>query len=308
MASALVPEEVRRCFGYGDRSSESPLVALRGSGAKPPLFCMHPIGGTTVFCFDPLARALGPEQPVYGLQARLANPARNGHETIEAMAQRYLSAVRAARPEGPYHLCGWSLGGVVAFEMAQQLTRAGIAVGSLTLFDTYVPLAHSRFDRGSIIKMIADNAKMQGLSVSPEELCSLDIAEAQARLEKLVEEAGWLPEGRAEAYIGGLMATIEAQAVALQRYVPKPYPGSMTLLRALDDVDASHEPAFNWSPLCAGSFHVHPVPGTHATMIFPPHVGELAEVLGRVLQGNAVRAQGSPSLREGSAEHVIAKE
>nr|QDA77045.1 polyketide synthase/nonribosomal peptide synthetase [Jahnella sp. MSr9139] len=289
MADALGPSG--RVFRAADdhAASDSPLVALRKTGSRAPLFCVHGVGGTA-FSFEDLARALGPEQPVYGLQARMLERDPEADETLEAIAARYTAAIREAHPEGPYHLCGWSVGGVIAFEMAQQLTRAGVEVGSLVLLDSSVPLEQARAgglpDRTDILQAIAELAIAQGLEANPDELRSLGGAEAQARLSALMEQAGWFPEGRAEGVIRGMSATMQAHVGALHGYVPRPYAGSLTLLRARDRVGvggAVDDPDFDWSPLCAGSFQVHVVPGTHDTMILPPHVSELSRTLERLL-------------------------
>ena len=98
-----------------------------------PLFCVHPAGGN-VLCYAELARALGPDQPLYGLQ--LPDPARLGPvPTVEAMAAHYLAELPAVAPTGPYALSGWSLGGAIAYEMARQLRAAGEAVELLALID-----------------------------------------------------------------------------------------------------------------------------------------------------------------------------
>jgi thioesterase domain-containing protein len=105
----------------------------RARGGREPLFLVHPVGGN-VACYLELARQLDLGRPVYGLQAGPAS-----HSGIEAMAAAYLAAVREVQASGPYHLAGWSLGGVVAYEMAQQLRRAGEEVDFLGLIDSYTP-------------------------------------------------------------------------------------------------------------------------------------------------------------------------
>ena len=112
----------------------SPLVPIWRGGTRRPFFCVHP-GGGNVVCYADLARALGPDQPFYALQAPGLEGEQPPLETIEAMAALYVSAIRAAQPVGPYVLGGWSLGGTIALEMAQQLQRRGEQVELLVLFD-----------------------------------------------------------------------------------------------------------------------------------------------------------------------------
>jgi thioesterase domain-containing protein len=116
----------------------SVIVPIQPQGSRPPFFCVHPVGGG-VFCYRALARHLGSEQPFYGLQARDLIRGQEPHADIETMAADYLEALRSVQPAGPYRLGGWSLGGVTAFEMAQQLRRQGQSVALLTLIDSVVP-------------------------------------------------------------------------------------------------------------------------------------------------------------------------
>ena len=103
----------------------SPLVVLRPEGKARPFFCVHPVGGN-VFCYMELAHRLGEEQPFYGLQSVAPAAVESGSEKrLETMASEYLEALREIQPCGPYALGGWSMGGVVAFEMARQLEGGG---------------------------------------------------------------------------------------------------------------------------------------------------------------------------------------
>ncbi|WP_394847043.1 amino acid adenylation domain-containing protein [Pendulispora brunnea] len=105
------------------------LVAIQPRGTGTPFFFMHPVGGN-VLCYAELARLLGTEQPFYGLQAL----AEQG-ETLEEMAGHYIAEIRRVQPHGPYRLGGWSMGGVLAFEMAQQLRAAGESIELLAILD-----------------------------------------------------------------------------------------------------------------------------------------------------------------------------
>jgi amino acid adenylation domain-containing protein len=123
-------------------TASSTLVPIRASGSLPPLFCLTGLGALT---FEPLARWLGPEQPVYAFQA----PGYEGDETplasVEELAERHLIDLRRAVPHGPYVLGGHCFGGVVAFEMARRLVAAGEEVPLLVLFDAWRPVAQPRW-------------------------------------------------------------------------------------------------------------------------------------------------------------------
>jgi amino acid adenylation domain-containing protein len=112
------------------------LVPIQPLGTRSPLFLIHPVGGN-VLCYRLLAEALKPDQPVYGLQA----PGVDGESvpeagwTIEELAQRYIAAIRSVQPHGPYAIGGWSMGGVVAYEVAQRLSADGETIRMLTVID-----------------------------------------------------------------------------------------------------------------------------------------------------------------------------
>ena len=113
----------------------APLVPLKAGDGSPPVFFVHGAGGSVAELF-PIARRMTWPGPVIGVQARgLAGP-EPPHASVEAMATDYLPAMKALQPSGPYYLCGYSFGGLVAFEMARRLWEAGDEIGLVGLFDT----------------------------------------------------------------------------------------------------------------------------------------------------------------------------
>jgi non-ribosomal peptide synthetase component F/thioesterase domain-containing protein/acyl carrier protein len=118
--------------------SWSPLVEIQKGGNKPPLFCMHG-GGFNVLIYRDLALGLGPDQPVYGLQARGLREGETIADCMEEMASDYIQEIRRIQPNGPYYLAGLSNGGDISLEMAQQLTAQGEKVAFLGMFDSYGP-------------------------------------------------------------------------------------------------------------------------------------------------------------------------
>src|SRR6202034_1148922 len=112
--------------------------------SRQPLFLVHPAGGH-VFPYIHLAQLLGPDQPCYGLQARGVEVGQDPHTRIEDMAATYIQALQTVQPTGPYCLGGWSMGGVVAFEMAQQLQAQGQSVSLLAMLDGRIPTPDQNF-------------------------------------------------------------------------------------------------------------------------------------------------------------------
>src|SRR5690606_26563690 len=115
----------------------APLLPLRpdsGSG-RAPLFCVHPAIGLS-WCYAGLLAELPADQPVYGLQAPQA-AGEPGFSSIAEVAENYLTHIRSVQPHGPYQLVGWSLGGLIAHEIAVRLQADGEEVESLTMLDSY---------------------------------------------------------------------------------------------------------------------------------------------------------------------------
>ena len=120
-------------------SRGSPLIDLRVSGPGRPLVLVHPIGGG-VLCYNALARGFDGARAVLGLQAAGFEGEEEPETDLVRMASRYVDALRAEHPGGPYILGGWSMGGIVAFEMASQLAAAGHDVPLVILIDCSVPV------------------------------------------------------------------------------------------------------------------------------------------------------------------------
>jgi thioesterase domain-containing protein/acyl carrier protein len=118
----------------GDRV-EGLLLPLRTDGDQPPLFCVHPSLGLAS-CYADLARQLA-DRPVYGLQARGFREGERIPDSIEEMAADYVAQIRAVQPTGPYHLLGWSFGGLVAHAMATHLRQLDEPVALLVIVDGY---------------------------------------------------------------------------------------------------------------------------------------------------------------------------
>lgn len=126
---------LRRQVGTADNS---PLVGLQTAGTRAPLFFIHPAGGSA-FCYLALARCLGQDQPFYGLQTPGLYDERALSSDVRELAAHYIQAIRALQPQGPYHLGGWCVGGIIAYEMACQLQQSGQDVALLALLDSAPP-------------------------------------------------------------------------------------------------------------------------------------------------------------------------
>ena len=139
------------------------LVPIQPEGSKKPLFCMHAIGGNVLNYFQ-FASKLGKDQPLYGLQARGLDGRSKPFESIELMAKHYNKEILRVQPNGPYNLCGGSMGGIIAFEMAHQLKKQGHDIANLIMFDTHNPIyiaSQRKEPRGTVSKKCMHSLKLK---------------------------------------------------------------------------------------------------------------------------------------------------
>jgi amino acid adenylation domain-containing protein len=285
------------------RSSESaprssPLVALRSTGSKPPFYCVHP-GGGSVLCYLDLARLLGSDQPFYGLQSQGLEGEGEVYARIEDMAARYIQEIRSLQPEGPYFLGGWSLGGVIAFEMAHQLKGLGKEVALLALIDSYAPtndrdIGRLENDSELIGMFLRDFRGRVGkeLAESSDELKGKDLDWLLQYLLAEAKSLGVLPPDAGIEEISRLLNVFKANMSALKSYRPKAYFDRITLFHAeTSSRTLLADNTSGWEDVTGDPIEVHLIPGNHYTMVSRPNVQVLAEKLGLCLD----RAQKLPS-------------
>jgi amino acid adenylation domain-containing protein len=259
------------------RAALSPLVAIQPLGVRPPFFCVHPAGGI-VYSYFGLARSLGLEQPFYGLEDIGIAQDTRPYTRVEDMAAHYLGEMQTIQPKGPYLIGGWSFGGLVAFEMAQQLNASGHKVALLAIFDTHL-------QHGNEFEMKADDVE-HFVAIFHEHIPGLRDNLNQARFSErlplaiqLAKESDLLPPDFDIEDVRRLIKVAKANREAAINYRPTTYPGRMTLFRAEDEFKRYGAIAEEWNQLALGGVEVRIVSGTHATMTRTPHVQSLAEHL-----------------------------
>jgi len=260
---------------------EISLVPIQRNGSQAPLFCVHPAGGT-VFCYLELARHLRGDVPLFGLQAQGIDGTLAPHTTIEAMAAHYIRAMKTAQPAGPYRVCGWSTGGIIAFEIARQLRDAGDEVGLVALFDAGIPRPGENFGEADIAPMLG----MMFPGEDPEKLKALQSLPAAEQLEYFrgrAEMTQLLVAGAGAAQAQRIFEVFQANMQAAVQYQPEAIDVKVTLFRAADDGTPMHaDPVLGWGPWA--EVEVIPTIGSHLTMFQSPAVEELARLLDERLE------------------------
>lgn len=254
----------------------SPLVTIcRGDMRRKPLFCIHGSGGN-VLNFKGLSQKLGSDQPVFGLQSQGVDGHLQMLESIEAMATQYVNAIRSVDSQGPYRLVGFSAGGVIAFEMAQQLKKAGAEVSLLAMIDTLTPAAAARqpdllrkfwLMRHWSIRFATEryrNRQVHHLSENVHPQIS----------EKLLR-GEWLSPELVELHLSRNIVRVQNQ------YLPMPYHGDIVMFKA-NDATTQYLLAgkcMGWQSHINGHIRVVNIPGTHLSVMADPGLTQLGMAL-----------------------------
>ncbi|MFB2772712.1 condensation domain-containing protein [Pelatocladus sp. BLCC-F211] len=262
----------------------SSLVPIQPSGTKPPLFCIHGQQGN-VLNFRKLSQYLGSDQPLYGLQAKGLDGKELPYFHLVDIATHYIQEIRTLQPEGPYFLAGNSMGGTIAFEMAQQLYKQGQQVAFLMMFDTFGLDCFPRlsFRRQHYWTYLFQLGISKSLLNEVNELLQREVQEIISRL--------YLSLGRPLSRNLRNELVAEANMQAKRSYKAQTYPGCVTLLRASQPASftklylPTSEDWYNrdtqhgWSEVVGGGLEIYDIPGDHFSIFEEPHVQVLAKKL-----------------------------
>jgi thioesterase domain-containing protein len=259
------------------------LVPLRPEGSGAPLYCVHAVSGSA-YSYAGLARLLGEDIPVYGIEAPGFDDGREPVRSLPALAREYAHLLRAVRPEGGHRLLGWSMGGVIAFEVARLLTAAGLDVAQVVLVDAGLPwVAPMPPEREVQRTFLRDLAGMAGFG--PEGINAVvdlqpeDAAEAATFA--AIEESGVLPEELDAEILEERYTVFRALREALSAFeVTGGFDGPVLHLIA----QASQRRYMRWDTV-ATNLTERVVPGDHYSVWTGPGLAEMGAAIDGVLGG-----------------------
>ncbi|WP_437819707.1 amino acid adenylation domain-containing protein [Sorangium sp. So ce1078] len=260
-------------------SEATALVLLEdGPAEAPPLFLVHAAGGG-VDMYRELAFRLGGRRRVYGLRAPglSAEGGRPAAETVEGIVAPYRALIEQVCPTAPLLLAGWSLGGVLAFELARQLARAGREVPLVALIDSRPPGVAPPLDERTLVAGFAADLGLHG----PTLFADLAAADASGRLglvRALAEAGALLPEDVPGEQVQRMFDVYAAHVRAASAYEGARHAGSLVLLRATATLADPGEAARRWSAL-AERVEVHDVEADHASILRAPAVVAVARAI-----------------------------
>ncbi len=254
------------------------IIPVQPNGTRPVLWA---IGAGPRYL--PLVPTLGPDQPVLGVMLEDSDAPRFAPPcSVEQIATELIRLMRQQQPRGPYYLSGYSLMGLYAYEMAQQLVASGEEVPLVVLLDTYLP-PRVRVERGFAVRVRVQLAHLGGLIASGRHgealrftfKAAMDVATRRWRTPR---------ERPAESIF-------DAHWVAAAGYRPRPYPGRVVFIQAQDEPLLRLAAVLGWQKLARDRLEVRPVPGEHATLLDPANVEAVARALKAVLPGAPLSRQ-----------------
>jgi len=234
-----------------------PLVPLKPGDGSPPVFLIHGLGGS-VAGFLPMTRRMTWPGAVIGIQARGLAGEDPPHTTVEEMTSEYLKEVKSRQPNGPYYLCGYSFGGLVAFEMARRLRESGDEVALVGLFDTTMsPLKWPLHSWLSIVRRRMVQFAT-GVTAGP-------IDTWPARVWKMGRCACERLRGYLKSSSTRVLKVAASELIASARYRPGYYPGELTLFTPVDREPGLPSPQAIWR-MHARALSIIETVGAHSTM------------------------------------------
>ncbi|MFC8142798.1 amino acid adenylation domain-containing protein [Streptomyces paradoxus] len=261
--------------GGSSTAPVGPLLPLRTRGDREPLFCLPPASGLS-WGFAGLARHINPGRPLYGLQSRGLIPGQDLAGSLAEVVAEHIALIRATQPHGPYHLLGYSMGGLVAYDVAVGLQAAGEQVALLALLDSF-PGAWIR--RGPALpdrpELLRSLLTILGRQVPEDETEPL----TEGRFAELVRRVPDMPGSLDDTELAALVDVTANNRRLLAEVAPARYRGDLLLFTAAQDPDAAPDRYRSWQPYVEGHVDNHDIPCTHGEMTRPTSL----ELIGPVL-------------------------
>ncbi|HKX26740.1 MAG TPA: alpha/beta fold hydrolase, partial [Blastocatellia bacterium] len=248
-----------------DRSEYEVLLPLRPRGSRPPLFGIHPAGGLS-WCYARLMPYLGADYPIYGLQARHLGEPEYLPRSVEEIAADYVDHLRRVQPRGPYHLIGWSFGGLVAQAMAGLLQQQGDEVALLALLDAYPPVSGQNPESLTREQLLSVIGQYLGSDPGDELLDASSLIELSRR--------------RGDYRLDTIIENVQNSISVANGFIPQPYNGNLLFFSAADSESNARLRPAAWAPSVTGGIEVHSIPCRHQEMLV---CSEPSARIGRIL-------------------------
>ncbi|MBX3361748.1 MAG: amino acid adenylation domain-containing protein [Phycisphaeraceae bacterium] len=253
----------------------SPLVPVRATGSRTPFFCVHGMDGDVLF-LQRLLSVTSPDQPIYGLQARGMDGVEQPQTSVEEMAATYEKAIRQVQPEGPYVIGGYSLGGMIALEIAHRLAQRGETVERLVILDTRVPRV---VGQNLAKRTLVQRLRWHFRNGPVEFVRKMYIGVVEVKAYKALKRFN-LPIPRSLRRLDTRYANLKAYFT----YAPRPWGGKTSMLLAtIQEEMFQNMGAFGWEHIAIGGLDLIPVECDHANFFGLQTINNVGEAFERVL-------------------------
>jgi len=282
LAGALVPSVGVKAVEAPPMPGKGNVVTIADGGDDSPLFCIHGGDGGVLF-YRSLATLMPSEMPLHAIESlELGSSGPIESCSIEETAAGYIRSLRSVQPHGPYRLAGYSFGGVVAHEMALQLTQNGHAVEFVGLFDTHNPAAPARnYSMPERLRVFwqQNSAEPVWRRLKLVRARLIEGIRSHSRVKAEIKAAQ--DSGPAQPYSDLRRVQVrQANWRAMQAYRPQTYQGRITLFKTSAISDKVERPAdYGWACLAGGGLDIVLIAGEHLTLFAPENIAALAQAL-----------------------------
>ncbi|MFF3731966.1 amino acid adenylation domain-containing protein [Streptomyces sp. NPDC002476] len=265
------------------------LLPLRASGKRPPLFCMPPAGGLS-WCYAGLLRHIDAEHPVYGLQVSPSSGTDPLPASMARLAEDFVAEIRSVRPSGPYHLLGWSFGGVLAHAVATTLEAQGEEVALLAVLDAY-PRIEGAADHLPDAAAVYNGLLAQlGHDQAEPGSRPMDVDLAKDLLRETGSALSHLERNRLSGMVDVFRNNFRLQHAG---HTPGVFSGDLLFFSAALDKVPGGPDARDWQPHVRGRVTEHPIACTHGSMTQRDPLAEIGRTVSRTLRHLHTRHRGA---------------
>jgi thioesterase domain-containing protein len=275
--------------------SQSTLVAIQPGGTRPPLYLVHNVCGG-IDCYKVLSKALGPDQPVYAFRHAFDESERE--LGIQELASIYIRDLLAFDHTGPHLLGGYSFGGLVAFEMAQQLEARGQRPAMVVMLDTWLPSYRTTLSVGEQAQIFSRNARALGLKYIWGKIVNKRHYWQRLAKNEFLQIAGWAFK-RIGCNPPAIVREARVERVnmgSLWAYRPAYYAGYVLHMFCKDrqeTLSKRGDPYLGWGILKDAHLEMYPIASDHSSLLKEPSTFLIAQYLQNILSPGASLVVGS---------------
>jgi thioesterase domain-containing protein len=264
------------------------IVPIQPKGKKPPIFIVHG-AGLNVIPFQALTKYFDHDQPFFGIQSKGMNRDFNEYESVEEIAASYVKEIEENHPSGELILAGFSLGGIIAFEMAKQIKDSGISLKKLFLFDTFATFTKDENIPANKIaafihrEFYKKSYDLKLLFKEPRILMDMKKESIGKKIDSLLVKLALKSKNQETPILQRINKIKAMHLAACKDYKPGFYKGEVIMLRAGIRTLYFFDPEYlGWKGL-SKSIRVIDIPCVHSDMFTAPNDEKLADIMKQLI-------------------------